>query len=122
MYRAGRDNLHADALSRQPNLPPPDGVVAQEDLQVCTIRSTQPEENTKADTWLEASPKQITDLDDFATEQRKDSAIQMLVNYLEQGVLPEDTQLVCKITSQAPIFTVVNQIVYYVDPKRDNLN
>jgi len=68
---------------------------------VCAIRSARPGESSITDLLLEATPEQPIELD----EQWKDCAIQMLVNYLEQGVLPEDTQLAHKVTSQATLFT-----------------
>ena len=125
VYRAGRDNLHADALSRQPYLPAPQEGVVQGDLQVCAINSTQSEESSMIGPLLEANPGEVNDPDNnpdnFAKEQRKDGGYQMLMNYLEKGMLPEDKQLINKVIAQAPMFTLVNQILYFVDAKQNNL-
>ena len=121
VYRAGRDNLHADALSRQPYLPPPDDTAAQGDLQVCVINSTQLDGSSTINALLEVRTEESFDLDNFAGEQKKDSDIQKLVHYLETGMLPEDTQSASKIVAQAPLFTLVNHILYFIDSKRENL-
>ena len=45
VYRAGKDNLHDDALFWQPHLPPLVERVAQGDVQVCAVNSTLSERN-----------------------------------------------------------------------------
>ena len=123
IYRAGKDNLHADALSRQPYLPPrpPDDTVTPEDLQVCAINSIQIEGDITIDALLEAEPEEPRDVKSFAEEQRNDSNIQELVNYLEKGILPEDTQSARKVVSLAPLFTIVDNILYFIDARQSNL-
>ena len=56
MYRAGKDNLHADALSCQPYLPAPDEGMAHGDVQVCAISTAQSEEGDTIESLLRASP------------------------------------------------------------------
>ena len=90
VYQAGKDNLHTDALSRQPYLPPPDDTVASGNFQVCAINSMQTEGSNTMEALMEAEPEESTNVDSFAEEQKKDSNIQNLVNYLEKGILPDD--------------------------------
>ena len=121
VYRAGKDNLHADALSRQPYLSPPDDTVASGDLQVCAINSMQTEGSNTIDALLEVEPEEPINVDSFAEEQKRDSNIRKLVNYLEEGTLPEDTRSASKVVSLAPLFTLVNNILYFIDAKQSNL-
>jgi len=95
--------------------------VAQGDVQVCAVNSTSTEGNDMIDALLQADPEQRMDRDRFAEEQRKDDNIHMLVEYLDKKVLPEVTQSACKVISQVPLFTLVNQILYFVDVKQGNL-
>ena len=121
VYRAGRDNLHADALSRQPYLPAPSEEVEQGYLQVCAINSKQSGDSSMIDSLLEIGPGETINMDSFAEEQWKDGDIKMLMDYLERGMLPEDRQSASKVASQAPSFTLVSQILYFVDAKQNNL-
>ena len=61
------------------------------------------------------------DSNSFAEEQRKDNSIRLLVEYLEARVLPEDSQSSHKVVSQAPSFTLVNRILYFIDVKQGNV-
>ena len=121
VYRAGKDNLHADALSHQPYLSPPDDIVASGDLQVCAINSMQTKGSNTIDALLEVEPEEPINVDSFAEEQKQDSNIRKLVNYLEEGTLPEDTRSASKVVSLAPLFTLVNNILYFIDAKQSNL-
>ena len=40
-----------------------------------------------------------------------------LIEYLEAGVLPDESAQAWKIAAQAPSFTLVNGVLYFVDPK-----
>ena len=104
VYRAGKDNLHADALSR---LPAPLEGVAQEEVQVCAVNSAQSERDDTIGALLQADPEQRMNSSSFAEEQRKDDSI-LLVEYLEARVLPEDSRLARKVVSQAPSFILVD--------------
>ena len=53
----------------------------------------------------------------FAEEQRKDPDICSLLRFLEDQRLPEDPQRAKKIALQAPLFTICDNILYYIDPK-----
>ena len=119
VYRAGKDNLHADALSRQPHLPAPAGV-AQGDVQVCAVSAvnTLSERDDTVDALLQADPEQRTDRESYDEEQQKDDSIRVLVNYLDGKVLPEYSQSARKVVLQASSFT---QILYFIDVKQGNL-
>ena len=53
----------------------------------------------------------------FAEEQRKDPDICSLLRFLEDQRLPEDPQRAKKIALQTPLFTICDNILYYIDPK-----
>ena len=46
--------------------------------------------------------------DSFAKQQRKDSDLQEIINFLEKEQLPYDTKRACKIALQASLFTIDN--------------
>ena len=123
VYRAGKDNLHADALSQQPHFPAPAEGVAQGDVQVCAVSAvnTLSERDDTVDALLLADPEQRTDRESYAEEQRKDDSIRVLVNYLEGKVLPEDSQSARKVALKASSFALVDQILYFIDVKQGNL-
>jgi len=54
----------------------------------------------------------------FAQEQRKDGKILAITQYLEKKILPESTMYTCQIAAQAPLFTLIDEILYYLDDKQ----
>ena len=60
------------------------------------------------------------ELDDFAVEQRKDPEILEIIEYAENGTVPEDARRVRRLVSEGSVFVIVDGIAYYVDPKREN--
>jgi len=119
VYRAGRANANADALSRQPHLPAPTVGTADDDVLVLSINASVPEMDMQSlfqmepETALE-EPKPKC----FAQEQRKDSEILAITQYLERKILPESTMYARRIAAQAPLFTLVDEISYYLDNKQ----
>ena len=53
----------------------------------------------------------------IAGKQRKDANLVEIVHFLEQGILPADDRRARKIALQGPSFTIMDQILYYFDPK-----
>ena len=95
--------------------------MAQGDVQVCAISTTQSEEGDTIETLLRASPVESRNTDNFAEEQLKDQDIKMLRDYFEKGMLPEDKHSANKVIAQAPLFTLADQIIYFIDTKQNNL-
>ena len=118
IHRAGRENLHADALSRQPHLPPSSSVNSTDDQQVYTVPST-----TSApviiSSLIESSPRNLGVSDTMAAEQRKDREINMVIAYLEDSILPITEPLTRKVMVQVPSMTLEKGILYYIDMKQN---
>ena len=60
------------------------------------------------------------ELDDFAVEQRKDPEILEIIEYAENGTVPEDARRARRLVSEGSVFVIVDGIAYYVDPKQEN--
>ena len=115
VYRPGRENGKADALSRNP-------VTTGEnelDGQVAQIDTSGDGSSLDISQLLEALPIE-TKWSDFGQEQRKDQNLLTVIRYLEEGLLPEDSCQARKITAQAPQFALVDGILYFVEAKRGN--
>ena len=88
---------------------------------MCAINTTQSEESDKIDSLLRAIPVESSNTDNYAEEQFKDQNIKILIDYLEKGMLPEDKHLTNKVIAQAPLFTLADQILYFIDTKQNNM-
>ena len=113
-YRAGRENANAAALS----CCPVGGETADTsvpDVQVAQIK-------TAGDiTELLQKPTSVSDTAvHYSQEQEKDPEIIELSKFLSQGQLPDDSQRAKKIASQAPSFALIDDIVYFIDSKRNH--
>jgi len=82
-------------------------------LQVATVTTTT---KPSISSLLLASPTTAIPLP-FNQEQQQ---ILQLWNYLERGTLPEDPTVAKKLIAQESLFAIVNNTLYYIDPKRDN--
>ena len=112
VYRAGKHNTHADALSRQPILLPPPEESCDGEVQVAQI--TSEDEDITISTLLEQGPTQTVNGNDFADEQHKDMDLQPIINYLEKNQLPKDHRLAQRIITEATLYTMSDGILYYV--------
>ena len=54
------------------------------------------------------------------TEQAKDPELKQLTTFISHGVLPLEETIAPKLALQRSLFTIVEGVLYYVDPKRDN--
>ena len=113
VYRPGRENGKADALSRNP--------VAAEggsepEIQVAQVSTSRDGGHTEISQLLEALPLE-TDSRDFGEEQRKD---QDLLKVIRDGQLPEDSCQARKVAAQASQFALVSGILYFVESKNGN--
>ena len=200
-YRAGKENVNADALSRAPVFPAPLIGIAEDEVQISNITASgEPPRNDMDQPFLQAqalvpgygdqhppsevvtttratslpimthsvedpnagdpvylsqsqqiseshvpeqirtqtsssreehSPEQIsrsqpgdhpgiTSAEELAAEQEKDSEVNELKRFLEHGSLPADSEKAKKMALQQTLFGVVDGVVYYIDPKRNN--
>ena len=53
-------------------------------------------------------------------EQRKDTELREILDYLECGTLPDDDSRARKIVLQGSQFAAIDEILYFVDPKQKN--
>ena len=112
VYRAGKENTNADALSRNPvSLPPKEDV--HSGAQVAVVDST----DTTIEELLAAPPDSPDRTLDLAEEQRKDREILEIIAFLESGSLPKDEQKARKIVIQEPSFALVDGILYFLDSR-----
>ena len=83
LYRPGRVNLNADALSHSPQAPAPSEGIGQADLQVALVASSE----VSAETLLQAEPDvgPLSSVDPFPQEQRKDTDVLEIIQFLEKG-------------------------------------
>ena len=112
VYRPGKDNDRADALSRNPL--PSDGQVVDDELQVARVEATgQP---VDIPSLLESEPFS-TGSSNFASHQRKDPELSTIIKYLEDKELPDDEKLSKQVVLRAAQFSMDNSVLHYVDPK-----
>ena len=92
VYKAGKTNLNADALSRSPQAPAPSEGIAEAEVQVAIVRSPDAE-STDIETLLKAEPASPLLVRSFAEEQRQDPKLLDYNHFLETGELPLDQQI-----------------------------
>ena len=115
IHRAGKKNLHADCLSRQPVMPAPPDEDANTEVQVAQISSNP---NT-INNLLQVEPETTENnncSDTISNEQLKDQELAPIIMYLKDGTLPEDIKLASKIVAKATLYAIYNGILYYVGP------
>ena len=55
--------------------------------------------------------------DSFASEQRRDMDLREIIDFLEKGALPTDDGRARKISLRESLFTIIDGILYFIDPK-----
>ena len=110
IYRAGKTNLSADALSRSPQAPAPTG--NNDEIQVAAVTSQE----TSIQSLLQLKPK-FSPTESFTSEQRKDPCVREIIHFLEREELPPNPIRARKVAMQGPLFTMVDGALFYLDPK-----
>ena len=111
IYRPGRENTGADTLSRNPLTDNQE--VTELDASVLQVISQE----LKIDELLSASPQTQTLQNEFIQEQKKDTQLRQLIDYIENGILP-DSDKDSRIVSQALNFTIIDKVLYFLDHKK----
>ena len=117
IYRAGRDNANADALSRQPHLPALAVGMGDDDAQVLSTEAL----GVDTSSLLELEPESIVseyNPHGFSKEQKRDDEICAMIQYLPEKTLPKATADARRIAFQAPMF---DEILYYLDEKQPGI-
>ena len=116
VYKAGKENGNADALSRCPggNSPTESTVT---DVQVAAMHS----ESMDASELLQIAPAVGGSVGSFSHEQLKDPEILELKDFLSRGIVPTDEHRARKLAAEAPLFAVVDDIVYFLDSKKGSI-
>ena len=112
IHKSGRSNTNADALSHQPTGPLPETV--DEEIQVAAVSS---ENLFSVEPGSELNGKTPS----FAEDQRQGPHLRELITYLERGVLPVDEARGRKLVLQGTQFSLVDDAVYFIDPKAKGL-
>ena len=85
VYRAGRENSNADALSRAPVTPSTSDTELVTGMQVATVHGM------KCEDLLQLDPDYSPSTDsDHSTQQAADTECRVLLYFLQTGMLPED--------------------------------
>ena len=110
VHRSGRENSNADALSRSPLDLAPDEGDAEGETQIAVVHAVE-----------DASGPDLTeDHDAYALEQSKDPKLKGMRDYLLSRKLPSDRDSARRVVAQEPLFTLISNILYYVDLRRNN--
>ena len=101
-------------MSHCPTDTAPQVGIAEGEVQVTAISSN--------DTAVELLAQIQPDLDDcspqsFIEEQRKDERIAQIIEFLEKGKLSYEEDRARAIVLQQSLFAIVDQTLYYIDPK-----
>ncbi len=111
-HRSGRENTNADALSRSPTGRPV--LEGSDDEVIMQVQSEDVSDLLK----LAPEDQPIIQSDVLATEQRKEAKLQAIIQFLVTGTFPEDEKLCRAVVRQSCLFTLSNDVLYYLDPKK----
>ena len=122
IYRAGRENTIADALSRSPQGSAPREGLAENEVQVASVAGSALEEEGELQVaqllQVEPVPDPEWPSETLADEQRKDSSLLAMIEYLKEGKLPTDPTTARKIAAQATQFVLLEGLLYFLDPRK----
>ena len=90
-HRSGRSNTNADALSRNP--------IPKDMSSVLAIQA------------IDDTPK-------FQEEQTKDSELAALIQYVKEGVVPEDPTLAKRLTLEGTQYDLINDVLHHENPNQ----
>ena len=119
VYRAGQDSKHADAISKSP-LPQASSDGNTNSLNDANVAAIKSLEKESIEFLLQAQPANVSSSCDLAGQQLKDPDLCQLIHHMNKGTLPADENKARKIAAQAPSFSLLNGILYFVDSKNKN--
>ena len=122
VYRSGKENSNADALSRTPLWCPcqADPLHGEPFCEVLAVQAEGRQPFQTITGLLEDPPAEDTSLSpvDLAEEQRKDPSLASLIQYLTDGTLPQDPCESKLLVAKAPSFALIDKFLYHIDIKQ----
>ena len=97
-------NLNVSPIPPNPTPPP---------LSAVCHHVTADEDNSQG-----KDSRQSHSRDPFSAEQRQGASLREMIDYLELGVLPGDDVRARRILLQSSQFTVIDGVLYFIDPKQ----
>ena len=119
VYRPGKRSANADALSRSPLPDSTTGVAEERDSEplVGAVKSETSSASKNISELLSTVSENSERALPFAEEQQKDPYLRAMHKFLEKQQLPDDPATARRIALQAPMFTVSDEVLYFIDPK-----
>ena len=138
-YRSGKTNVAADALSRNPVAFTKESGDSEEELnisamlypncpeeeeevaQVAQVESQDSDElNISSMLMSIPGPSDVSEAPTFEQEQLADTWTASMMEFLKTGKLPADDVTARRIAAQSVHFSIVEGILYYLDPRCKN--
>ena len=131
VYRAGRENAGADALSRSPVSLPPSHGPGQDKVQVFPTTTTVPEDSATTpepspdiSSLLQLSPvqepAQTPVSRNYGSEQMKDPDLKDIFLCLQQNQVPSDPDKARKLVAKASQFILIDGVLMFLDHTRED--
>lgn len=114
LYRSGKENVYADALSQSLQDVTPQLNIGGEAIVAAV------DVNTSIASLLQLGASSNTCPESFELEQQKDSWVHSMTQHLQSGELPNDQQDARKLVAMSSQFAVIDGILYHIDPKLQN--
>ena len=108
-YRPGRENVGADALSRNPDLENKSSL----NLDEFVLQNPRAEHFSSTQTPTDNVP-----VNNLHQEQRKDPKLVVFFDYLENNILPQDIKAARKTAALATKFAILDKVLYFIDQKK----
>ena len=109
-HHPGRTNLNADALSRNPECNQASHVCEAAELSVGGLGTDDHSEVTAVDEFLKQQFKDISE------SQHRSPELSPMIEYLENGNLPEDEKQCKKLVLEHPLYELIDGVLYNENP------